>query len=337
MLSPSPRTSSLSRLRPARREGASGVLGSYTGSRTHEKPRPTRVCDDFVGKTRWGKQLRGRFYTPAWHRFINSDQGADRSTFNQMAYVGGSPFQATDPSGMYIALHKPSGNCYDITGANGNGDYTDINGVIYYTPGSGTYNIVPVSCGSTQAASDFSMPFGGPDSRDSVGGSANGQKTPCGQDRQLSSNYSGSVGVSGEIGLGFLGGIAGSASVGPDLYLPNGLADTFVHGTSGMGAHGTVGGTAYGPLSYLNPGSGRQSGFVFGAAVSTGRSVSFGNAASSNNSRGVAEQVNVTLGFVQFSYSESSDGTWSLGAGLGLGLSISGYKTKTISASVGCK
>ena len=44
--------------------------------------------------------MRGRFYSTAWHRFINSDQGVDPSTFNQMAYVGGSPFQATDPSGL---------------------------------------------------------------------------------------------------------------------------------------------------------------------------------------------------------------------------------------------
>ncbi len=44
--------------------------------------------------------MRGRFYTAAWHRFINSDQGVDPTTFNQMAYVGGSPFEAIDPSGM---------------------------------------------------------------------------------------------------------------------------------------------------------------------------------------------------------------------------------------------
>jgi len=44
--------------------------------------------------------MRGRFYTPIWHRFVNSDQGADPSTWNQMAYVGGNPMQAMDPTGM---------------------------------------------------------------------------------------------------------------------------------------------------------------------------------------------------------------------------------------------
>jgi RHS repeat-associated protein len=124
--------------------------------------------------------MRGRFYSPAWHRFINSDQGVDPMSWNQMAYVGGSPFQATDPSGMYIAVHTPTGNCYDITGANGNGDYTDINGVVTYTPGRGKYNIVPVSCGSTQGLPDFSMPFGGSDRGGSAGG-GDGQ-TPTPQD-----------------------------------------------------------------------------------------------------------------------------------------------------------
>jgi RHS repeat-associated protein len=44
--------------------------------------------------------MRGRYYSPAWHRFINSDQGVDPNSLNQYAYVGGSPFMATDPSGM---------------------------------------------------------------------------------------------------------------------------------------------------------------------------------------------------------------------------------------------
>jgi RHS repeat-associated protein len=46
--------------------------------------------------------MRGRFYSPAWHRFLNSDQGVDPNSWNQMAYVGGSPFQAVDPSGKSI-------------------------------------------------------------------------------------------------------------------------------------------------------------------------------------------------------------------------------------------
>lgn len=44
--------------------------------------------------------MRGRYFSPAWHRFVNSDHGMDPMSWNQNAYVGGSPFQAVDPSGM---------------------------------------------------------------------------------------------------------------------------------------------------------------------------------------------------------------------------------------------
>jgi len=47
--------------------------------------------------------MRGRFYSPSWHRFVNSDQGADPSSPNQMAYVGGGPMMRVDPSGMFSA------------------------------------------------------------------------------------------------------------------------------------------------------------------------------------------------------------------------------------------
>ena len=50
--------------------------------------------------------MRGRYYSPAWHRFLNSDQGADPSTWNQVAYVGGSPFMAIDPSGMRLLWRR---------------------------------------------------------------------------------------------------------------------------------------------------------------------------------------------------------------------------------------
>jgi RHS repeat-associated protein len=44
--------------------------------------------------------MRGRFYSPAWHVFLNSDQGADPNSYNQYAYAGGNPFVNVDPSGM---------------------------------------------------------------------------------------------------------------------------------------------------------------------------------------------------------------------------------------------
>lgn len=44
--------------------------------------------------------MRGRFYSPAWHRFLNADYGVDPRSWNQFAYVGGSPFHRVDPTGF---------------------------------------------------------------------------------------------------------------------------------------------------------------------------------------------------------------------------------------------
>lgn len=44
--------------------------------------------------------MRGRFFSPAWHVFLNSDQGVDSQSLNQRAYVGGNPFMGIDPTGL---------------------------------------------------------------------------------------------------------------------------------------------------------------------------------------------------------------------------------------------
>lgn len=44
--------------------------------------------------------MRGRFYSPAWHVFVNSDQGVDPNSWNQNNYAGGSPIMNADPSGL---------------------------------------------------------------------------------------------------------------------------------------------------------------------------------------------------------------------------------------------
>jgi RHS repeat-associated protein len=54
------------------------------------------VAEDMTGLI----YMRGRYYSPAWHRFVNSDQGVDPLSINQFAYVNGSPFMARDPYGM---------------------------------------------------------------------------------------------------------------------------------------------------------------------------------------------------------------------------------------------
>jgi RHS repeat-associated protein len=54
------------------------------------------VAEDMTGLI----YMRGRYYSPAWHRFVNSDHGVDPLSVNQFAYVGGMPFMARDPYGM---------------------------------------------------------------------------------------------------------------------------------------------------------------------------------------------------------------------------------------------
>jgi RHS repeat-associated protein len=66
--------------------------------------------------------LRGRFYSPAWHRFLSSDQGADPASLNQFAYCGGNPLARTDPSGMhavYMTLGSTTFGALDGTGVGG--------------------------------------------------------------------------------------------------------------------------------------------------------------------------------------------------------------------------
>lgn len=47
--------------------------------------------------------MRGRYYSPSWHRFLNSDHGVDQNQLNQRAYVDGEIFDAIDPSGLASA------------------------------------------------------------------------------------------------------------------------------------------------------------------------------------------------------------------------------------------
>ncbi|HJW32503.1 MAG TPA: RHS repeat-associated core domain-containing protein [Holophagaceae bacterium] len=43
--------------------------------------------------------MRGRYYSPTWHRFLNSDHGSDPLGNNQFAYVGGRTMMSNDPTG----------------------------------------------------------------------------------------------------------------------------------------------------------------------------------------------------------------------------------------------
>jgi RHS repeat-associated protein len=61
-------------------------LTGYTG---HLQTEPTGLI-----------YMRGRFYSPAWHRFMNSNQGVDLNLINHFAYTIGNPLMMVDPTGM---------------------------------------------------------------------------------------------------------------------------------------------------------------------------------------------------------------------------------------------
>jgi len=63
-------------------------LTGYTG---HLQTEPTGLI-----------YMRGRFYSPAWHRFMNSNQGLDPNLINQFGYVFGDPLASTDPTGLDV-------------------------------------------------------------------------------------------------------------------------------------------------------------------------------------------------------------------------------------------
>ena len=90
--------------------------------------------------------MRGRFYSPGWHRFINSDQGADSNQLNQSAYCGGSPLMGSDPTGMSVkywngAIVMPQMSL-DKDGGVVEGSYSSVGGSIQgYSNGTETTNL----------------------------------------------------------------------------------------------------------------------------------------------------------------------------------------------------
>ncbi len=115
--------------------------------------------------------MRGRFYSPAWHRFLNSDQGADPNQLNQSAYCSGNPMGLIDPSGLdRVNLVMDDGTaCYydDQTGETLS--YTDQKGTTYYYDGAGNIlGSAPMLTGSTivvngSAQTNVSEPIKTPD------------------------------------------------------------------------------------------------------------------------------------------------------------------------------
>ena len=82
---------------------AVGASGCSVVTRTLGGSTTVTTMDPFVQTEPNGLiYMRGRFYSPAWHVFLNSDQGVDPNQTNQDAYAGGNPMVNVDPSGMSL-------------------------------------------------------------------------------------------------------------------------------------------------------------------------------------------------------------------------------------------
>jgi RHS repeat-associated protein len=77
------------------------MVGTFSGKVFPSGYRPVTGWTGHIDEDPTGLvYMRGRYYSPLWHRFVSSDRGMDPNSLNQYAYVGGSPFTAVDPSGM---------------------------------------------------------------------------------------------------------------------------------------------------------------------------------------------------------------------------------------------
>ena len=114
------------------------LVGTFNGKTLPSGYRPLtgytgHLNEDLTGLV----YMKGRYYSPLWHRFINSDQGVDPRSVNQFAYVGGSPFMAADPSGMaYRCVFRTDTHYTWVGGETGwREDWTETNVVFCWALG----------------------------------------------------------------------------------------------------------------------------------------------------------------------------------------------------------
>jgi RHS repeat-associated protein len=89
------------------------MVGIFNGQKLPDGYKPLTGYTGHLNEDMTGLiYMKGRYYSPLWHRFINSDQGVDPNSINQFAYVGGRPFMATDPSGMRLCITISTGSKY---------------------------------------------------------------------------------------------------------------------------------------------------------------------------------------------------------------------------------
>ncbi|WLT30663.1 RHS repeat-associated core domain-containing protein [Geothrix sp. PMB-07] len=253
--------------------------------------------------------MRGRYYSPAWHAFVNSDQGVDPSTWNQRAYLGGSPFMGTDPSGdsgFFLRIWN------QLFGRSGGDDMPGtIVEVIDKMPGdTPTVNIPPAGWYPDPGASNPSR----------GGGQGGQQQSSKPNDCQPSGTTDNSL----ITGSGFFYGGAAELSI----VAPIG-AGSFSNGI------GAVSGER---LTFSSSGSTTavdaqsRGDWGWGANAGVGGGLWFTNAKGANPLNGPSRTTDVAIGPLGFSFSRNTDGSWVFQYGManrGVGFGVHHYTTTT--------
>lgn len=260
--------------------------------------------------------MRGRYYSPSWHAFVNSDQGVDPSTWNQRAYVGGSPFMGVDPSGMVLQQFCINGQTALVNGWYENGVYRYDS--VYWTGDS---------CSSGGGLSGGGGNSGG---NGNDGGGDMGKTPPPPtpppppppkpNDCQQSDTVDNSL----ITGSGFFyGGAAELSTVAPIA------AGSFSKGIGGVSGERLTFSSS-GGTSAIDAQS--RGDWGWGANAGVGAGIWFTNAKSANALSGPSRSTDISILFIGFTFSRNTDGSWVFQYGLvnrGGGIGVHHYTTNT--------
>jgi len=266
--------------------------------------------------------MRGRFYSPAWHRFVNSDQGVDLNSWNQMAYVGGSPFHATDPSGMNILAADTifealfgwmfGGWGWFVGGGSG------YSGEVTVFVDDAMPHDVPFA--------DASYSGGLPDLLTRIPGREAGGIGGISSPQTPQPKPCNGKGIRGG---GVLLGASAETAFGAPIIAGNGSIGT------GYTADGNLTSYASGGTSTYNASSANQKDWGYVAEAGAGVGIWLTNANNGSAMAGTVRTTTVTALVVQFQWGKDSNGTWtfSVSAGKGVGLGVTKYDMTTVATS----
>jgi RHS repeat-associated protein len=264
--------------------------------------------------------VRARWYDPAQGRFVSEDPIGLAGGINMYSYVGNSPTNFRDPSGLAPCTIAMQGLLRSV------GVSEWIIGKLC-DGGLMLGGITAVAGGSDRGPSGMPSTGGGPGGP--PGGSEWGRRFGGGIIVSAAGSAEGGLGLLGAVLNGSLGG---GAFMGTDCGASVGVHATGGAFVGGAGGPGTIG---Y-PGGRTAAGSGYH--FALGAAAGKGGSVTYTNATSMGQMRGPFENFTVSspLGGVTISWGPSAAGpiTSLTISGPSVGVAISQYATNTAAATL---